>query len=218
MEITGRDNLPRGLAWPLSQAARRRRGDERVIATERRAAYDGIIRAHQADLVRAARRFCGGKEDQAQDLVQEAFVRGYKAFMDGRFQPGTNAKAWLLRILTNIFINDYRRAKRWDAQVDISTLTSDGESGPPELHADPAERPEVAVMDCTLDERLEQALSALSPDLRACVILVDVEGLEYAEAAEALGIPIGTVRSRLSRARFQLHAKLYDYAQSRRWI
>jgi len=218
MDIVVEDKLPGMRGRQLSRAAMPERGDQQLIVSERRAAYDSIIRRHQADLIRTARRLCGGREDQAQDLVQEAFVRGYKAFMDGRFQPGTNARAWLLRSLTNIFINEYRRTKRWDAQVDLDTLTAEGETGPVEAQADSSERPDEALLNSTLDERLEKALYSRSPDLRTCVTLVDIEGMEYAEAAEALGIPIGTVRSRLSRARFQLHASLYDYAQSRRWL
>jgi RNA polymerase sigma-70 factor, ECF subfamily len=184
----------------------REKPDPEPVA-ERRAAYEEIIRLCQAELLRVSRRLCSGREDQAQDLVQEALVRGYEAFLDGRFRNGTNARAWLLRILTNLFINDYRRRKRWEAPGGVSEAEAPG-----------TDKPESALLDQALDERLEKALASLTPELCACVVLVDVEGWDYAEAAAALGIPIGTVRSRLSRARFQLHAKLFDYAQSKRWL
>ena len=185
-------------------------------AADRRAAYTRLVLAQEATLLRAARRLCGRNEDHAQDLTQEALVRGYEAFLAGRFAEGTNARAWLLRILTNFYINEYRHAQKWNAGVDVDTLTSQGEASPENLRAAPADRPEDALLTPMLDEPLERALAALSEELRTCVLLVDVQELDYAEAASALKIPIGTVRSRLSRARKTLHTLLYDYAQERR--
>ena len=174
------------------------------------------MREVEADLMRAAKRLCGRQEDRAQDLAQEAIIKGYQAFIEGRFIPGTNARAWLLRILTNTFITEYNHRQKWDAGVDVETLTAGGETGPESLQAHAADQPETALLNSTLDEPLERALAALSPELRACVLLVDIEGAEYAEAAQIFNIPIGTVRSRLSRARMQLHDLLYHYAQERR--
>lgn len=182
----------------------------------RRAAFEAILRDVEADLMRAARRLCGRQEDRAQDLAQEAIIKGYQAFIEGRFTLGTNARAWLLRILTNTYITEYNHKQKWDAGVDVETLTAGGEVGPESLQAHAADQPETALLNATLDEPLERALAALSPELRACVLLVDVEGAEYAEAAQIFQIPIGTVRSRLSRARMQLHDSLYRYAQERR--
>jgi RNA polymerase sigma-70 factor (ECF subfamily) len=171
----------------------------------RRAAFEGLAKEQQAGLLRAARRLCAGDEDGAQDLVQDTLVAAYAAYLEDRFREGSNARAWLLRILTNRFLNVSRRRQRWEAGIDLETLTAGGEGGPPSLHAGVAETPHAALMAGTLDEPLERALLALSRDLRACVVLVDVEGMEYSEAAAALGVPIGTIRSRLSRARLQLH-------------
>lgn len=182
---------------------------------KRRAAFTQIMEAHEVSLLRAARRMCGTREEMAQDLVQDTLVKAYRAYVDGRFEEGTNARAWLLRILTNCFITDYNRRQKWDATVDVDTLTAEGEIGPESLRATPADRPEEALMANTLDEPLEKALDNLSNDLRACVVLVDIEELTYDEAALALGVPIGTVRSRLFRARQQLHAILYTYGQQR---
>ncbi|WP_165863899.1 sigma-70 family RNA polymerase sigma factor [Capsulimonas corticalis] len=181
-----------------------------------RAEFAQIARDTESRLLRAARRMAQGDEDRAADLAQNALVRGYEAFLQGRFMPGSNAYAWLLRIMTNDYINSYRHSKKWDAGVDVDTLTRGGETAPPSAHAAPEDRPDTALLSGIMDEELERALASLSEPLRMCVMLVDVEGLDYAEAAAALNIPIGTVRSRLSRARMMLHERLVDYARSRR--
>jgi RNA polymerase sigma-70 factor (ECF subfamily) len=183
--------------------------------TSKRAKFAGIARDHEMALMRTANRLCRGDSDRAADLVQDALVRAYESYLDGRFEDGTNARAWLLRILTNLFINDYRRRKRWDAGVDLDTLTASGETGPEATRAAPGDTPGVTLIEGLLDEELEMALKMLSPLLRSCVVLVDIEGLEYSEAASSLGIPIGTVRSRLARARMQLHDLLMDFARRR---
>jgi len=185
---------------------------------DKRKAYAEIAKQYQADLLLAARRLCKGNEDRAQDHVQDALIRGYQAFLDGRFLTGSNARAWLIRILTNSFINAYRRSQRWDAAIDVDTLTSGGEAGPASTHAPSDEIPGHSLVEQTLDDALEKALNSLSNGLRVCVILVDIEGLDYAEAAAALDIPVGTVRSRLSRARIQLHETLQEFAKDRRLI
>ena len=172
---------------------------------KRRQAFTQVIRQQEATLLRAARRLCGG-EDQAQDLVQDTLVKGYAAYVDGRFAEGTNARAWLLRILTNHYITEYNRRQKWDAPLDVATLAMDGGAVPDALRAAPSSGPEALLLADTLDEPLETALAAISPDLRACVVMVDIEEVSYEDAARALDIPIGTVRSRLFRARQQLHA------------
>lgn len=155
-----------------------------------------------------------GDKDRAQDLVQDALVRGYQAFAGGQFAEGSNARAWLLRILTNGFLND-ERDRKLRAGLSLDAVTSGGEGGPEATHAPAHERPDAALLAGTLDEPLEQALAALPEGQRACVLLVDVEGLGYAEAAEALDIPVGTVRSRLATARLKLHSLLSKEARSR---
>lgn len=190
--------------------------DEAGNAEQRRAAFGALVEQHEADLLRVARRLCQGKDDQAQDLVQDALVRAYQAYRAGQFAAGHNVRAWFVRILTNHFINEYRRDKRWNAGVNVDTLTAGGETGPPATHAVPADTPGARLIAQTLDEPLEQALAGLPDAMRLCVVLVDVEGWEYAEAAQMLNIPIGTVRSRLARARLQLQDLLADYARDRR--
>lgn len=115
-------------------------------------------------------------------------------------------------------INDYHFRRRRQNCVDIESVTSAGEAGPVETHASAADTPGVALLAETLDEELETALRRLSEGLRRCVVLVDIEGREYAEAAQLLGIPVGTVRSRLSRARVQLFGLLHGYARERRLV
>ena len=176
-----------------------------------------LLRRHEQELRRAARRLCRGDEDRAQDLAQDALLRACDACLCGRFQEGTNTRAWFLRILTNLSINEYHQSRR-RASFDFDVLTSGGEAGPVQTHAAPHDMPGVALLAETLDEEVEQALTLLSESLRRCVILVDLEGREYAEAAQILGVPVGTVRSRLSRARGQLCARLHSYAQERRLV
>src|SRR5476651_1289919 len=94
------------------------RSDEQSHA-RRRAAFATLLDQHESALLRAARRLCAGNEDEARDLYQDAAIKAYSAYLDGRFQHGTNARAWLLRILTNGFINDYHHKKRWTDPSDI---------------------------------------------------------------------------------------------------
>ena len=177
-----------------------------------RTAFRELLRRHEPDLRRAARRLCRGDEDRAQDLAQDALVRAYEACLSGRFRAGGDGRAWLLRILTNLSINEYHRRNRRPT-VDFDDLTSAGDGGPVQTHAAAGDVPGVSLMAETLDEELEQALAALPAGQRLCVELVDVAGWEYGEAARALHVPIGTVRSRLSRARGQLQGQLRAYAR-----
>ena len=185
-------------------------------AKQKRSGFEKIIEAQQAVLLRAARRLYNNREDQAQDLVQDTLLKGYGAFLENKFEEGTNARAWLLRIMTNLFITDYNRKKKWEADVDFDNVVSEGSSGLEALQAPPADQPEAALVANVMDEPLEKALATLSPDLRVCLVMIDIEEVSYDEAAIALEIPIGTVRSRLFRARQRLHGLLQEYAKQRR--
>lgn len=183
-----------------------------------REAFMRMVRQCESNLVAAARRLCRGGEECAQELVQDALVRAYDAYRRGLFRDGNAPQPWFLRIMTNGFINEYRRKQKWDAGIDVETLTAGGETGPAATHAAAADTPGHALLSASFDEPLQRALDSLPDSLRLCVLLVDVENVSYDEAAEALKIPVGTVRSRLSRARFKLAEMLHDYAQDRRLI
>ena len=185
---------------------------------DKRRDFAALAHQHETALIRAAQRLCRGRQDQAQDFAQDTLVRAYQAYLDGRFQQGSNAWPWLLRILTNLFINDLNHHRRWDADVDLDTLTLSGNAGPAQTHAAPADVPGTDLMARTLDEELEHALAMLSDSLRVCILLCDMEGLSYEETAQTLGIPIGTVRSRLARGRMKLHDLLQDFAKQHGYL
>jgi len=173
----------------------------------KRERFAEIALQHQSTLLRISRNYCQGNDALAQDLVQDALISGYKAYLDGGFQEGTNAKAWLIRILTNAFLNDYRRRKKWESNKDIE----EGSNIPaPRTH-----EPDAAILEQILDGPIEEALARLPEAQRMCVTLVDIEGFDYAEAAIALQCPIGTIRSRLARGRTALYDDLAAYARSR---
>jgi len=146
--------------------------------------------------MRVAMRMTGGNMDRASDVVQEAIVNGYRAFMKGSLNDISGFKPWMLRILTNEVYATTARESRTvptDKIDDMVEATQEKDSGF-----------EKGLMDQILDPALELALKALNPDQRMLVTLIDIEELDYAEAAEILNIPMGTVRSRLARARMQL--------------
>ncbi len=156
--------------------------------------------------------------DSAEDLVQDTLVHAFQGF--SRFKCGTNLKAWLMRIMLNLFISQYREQKRTVPTVSLEGLLEELALGEEcaELLTDEAISPEDIVMSRVMDEEVAKALQKLPEPFREVVILCDLEGLSYAETAQALGIPIGTVRSRLSRAREMLRQLLWNYAKSRRLI
>jgi RNA polymerase sigma-70 factor (ECF subfamily) len=148
--------------------------------------------------------------NEAQDLVQDALVRAYR-FQD-HFQPGTNLKAWLLRILTNNFINHYRRFARERKALEHEEGSPVGE-GVMSRDALRGLHDSVALaQEGLLRKEILDALDSLPEDYRVIIVLADVEELSYKEIAETLSIPIGTVMSRLHRARKLLQKELYEQA------
>lgn len=141
--------------------------------------------------------------EEAEDLAQEAIVRAYEAF--DRFD-GTNFKAWMLRIVTNLFINKYRQRQRGPI------LNSLDEENALEPVGNEAEVPDRILFDHALGAEIEEALAKVPEDFRMAVILSDLEGLSYQEIADATGVPIGTVRSRLARGRAMLRRQLESFA------
>ncbi|MGE0770160.1 MAG: sigma-70 family RNA polymerase sigma factor [Cyclobacteriaceae bacterium] len=148
-------------------------------------------------------------EDDAKDLVQDTYMKAYR-FIES-FQRGTNAKAWLFRILKNSFINEYRKKSKEPSKVDYQEVESYYNSDDVDRQITTDLRVE-SLQDMIGDE-ISNALNALDVDFRTVIILCDLEGFKYDEMAKILDIPIGTVRSRLHRARNLLKEKLSEYAK-----
>ena len=149
-------------------------------------------------------------EDDAKDLVQDTYMKAYR-FINS-FQEGTNSKAWLYRILKNSFINDYRKKSKQPSKIDYQEV---------EQFYNSEDTPSNATVDLRMEttkdmigDEISNALNSLAIDFRTVVILCDLEGFTYEEMAKILDIPIGTVRSRLHRARNLLREKLGAYAMS----
>ena len=149
-------------------------------------------------------------EADANDLVQEAYLKAFR-FID-KYIPGTNAKAWLFKILKNAFINQYRKKSRRPTQVDYEEITS---------YHDSEDASYVDFFDLRheifqgmMGDEVTNAINALPIDFRTVILLCDIEGFTYEEISKIIDIPIGTVRSRLHRARNMLKATLSEYAKS----
>jgi RNA polymerase sigma-70 factor (ECF subfamily) len=150
----------------------------------------------------------------AEDLVQETMLRAYRAF--DRFEPGTNLKAWLFRILTNAYINTYRKRQREPQKVSQDQIEDfDLYQELKDHDSQFAETPESIVLDSLLDSDIVRAIEDLPEQFRLAVVLSDMEGFSYAEMAEIMDVPMGTVMSRLHRGRKALQRRLWDLARER---
>jgi RNA polymerase sigma-70 factor, ECF subfamily len=166
--------------------------------------FDDEALPHLDALYRVALRFTADPS-QAEDLVQDTMLKAYRAWK--QYRPGTNAKGWLLTILRNTFINDYRRRRHEPIAMDLEGIE------PYALDRSMQEAdPEGTFFSQIVDDKVLQAIDALPTEFREVLVLSDVEGMRYAEIAETLQIPVGTVKSRLFRARRQLQADLYAHA------
>src|SRR5690349_16406001 len=169
---------------------------------------------YMSALYAAALRMTRNPSD-AEDLVQETFLRAYRGF--GGFEQGTNLKAWLYRILTNTFINQYRAKKRrfdeseLDEAEDLYLYRRLGGLEAATL----GRSAEDELMDWFTDAEVKAAVEALPEQFRMAVLLADIEGFSYKEIAEILDIPIGTVMSRLHRGRSRLQERLWEFGRER---
>lgn len=168
-------------------------------------------------LYSAALRMTRNSAD-AEDLVQETYLKAYRAY--GRFEAGTNLKAWMYRILTNTYINAYRKKQRRPDEQDLDEVEDlylyrriGGLEG-----AALGRSAEDELMDLFGEAEVKEAVEALPEHYRLPILLADVEGFAYKEIAEILDVPIGTVMSRLHRGRKQLQKRLYAFAEQRRLL
>jgi RNA polymerase sigma-70 factor (ECF subfamily) len=168
---------------------------------------------HKAALYNYALKIAGNSDD-AHDLVQETYYKAYRYF--DKFQSGTNSKAWMFMILKNSFINDYRKSKREPYKLDYEQIQNFYENVK-------SDRSQTNNLDSEyynnlLDDELTDAIDKLPSKMREVFLLCDLDGNSYEETAELVGCPIGTVRSRLHRARYMLQDILFDYAKERGFL
>jgi RNA polymerase sigma-70 factor (ECF subfamily) len=210
------------MSIPTSSSAGRAAGtmapaetvDRRASETEaeRTLRFETDALQYLDQLYAAAMRMTRNPAD-AEDVVQETFAKAYASFH--QFTPGTNLKAWLYRILTNTYINSYRKKQR-EPQLSDGESVEDWQLARAESHTSSGlKSAETVALENLPDSDVKDALQQLAPDFRLAVFLADVEGFSYKEIAEIMGTPIGTVMSRLNRGRTQLRKLLADYARDR---
>ncbi|MEP0710835.1 sigma-70 family RNA polymerase sigma factor [Algoriphagus sp.] len=187
----------------MSEVQRRKYSQE-----EKNAIFDGEFMPHIDSMYNFGYRLTFDGDD-AKDLVQDTYLKAYR-FINS-FEQGTNAKAWLFRILKNSFINEYRKKSKQPTKVDYQEVETYYNSDDVHYQSTSDLRAE-SVKDMLGDE-ISNALNSLAVDFRTVIILCDLEGFTYEEMAKIHDIPIGTVRSRLHRARNLLKEKLQSYAQ-----
>ncbi len=174
-------------------------------AEQRRREFEEEALVHLDALYGLGLRLSGGDEPRAEDLVQEAMLKAYRAW--DRFEAGTNCRAWLMTILRNTFINQFRRQKARPNSVEFD-LVAERPSSESLYEADPEGR----IFRHIIDDEVIAAIDELPEEFRVAIVLSDIEGLSYQEVAELMEIPVGTVKSRLFRARKRLQERLYEYA------
>lgn len=210
------DSMPTEISTPDSSSAGElvRVDREKETAAERTKRFERDALQYMNQLYAAAMRYTRNPED-AQDLVQDTYAKAYTSFH--QFEPGTNLKAWLYRVLTTTFINNYRKDQR-RPQTSDSEL-EDWQLAEASSHtSDQGKSTEDVVLENLPDSDIKNALAQIPEEFRMVVYLADVEGFSYKEIAEIVGVPAGTVMSRLHRGRKQLREKLTDYARERGYV
>lgn len=179
--------------------------------------FEAIVGEHLDGLFGAALRLTRNRT-RAEDLLQETFLRAWRSFHT--FQPGTNVRAWLYRILMNASIDGYRKSEREPEVVDHEDVDEFYLYSRVQESDDyrRAGNPEEVLLANLMDADVKGALDSLPEAFRNVVVLADIEGFSYREIAEIVGVPIGTVMSRLHRGRRQLQVKLWEYARRARYV
>ena len=183
--------------------------DFRRQSDRARAEFEGLVQEHLDTLYAAALRLTRNGKD-AEDLVQDAVLRAYRFF--DKFERGTNFRAWIFKILTNTFINRYRRVVKERSLVEGPEQEAVQDQFVSREAAAHAADPENAFFDRLVSDDVVKAIDALPIDFRMVVILADLQEFSYKEIAEILSIPVGTVMSRLFRGRRLLEKALMGYA------
>lgn len=174
----------------------------------KRKQFEAEALPHMDALYRTALRMTKNQSD-AEDLVQETMVKAYR-FWD-KFEPGSNCRAWLFKIMTNIFINEYRSKSRTPVSVNMDDIDDNFLYG--QLAAfSPEKNPEEQLFAKIFDDDVKKAIEELPDDFRLVVVLSFLEDFSYQEIADIVDLQLGTVKSRLHRGRKLLQKKLYDYA------
>lgn len=175
--------------------------------------FDSIVISQSAALKSFALKMTND-EDEAEDLLQDTLLKAFRFF--DKFEKGTNAKAWLFQIMKNTFINNYRKTSKEPYKVDYEDVQNFYET----IKADEVKTQHFQgdAFSDILDDELTDALSKLPDDFRTIVFLSDIEGYSYEEIANFVDCPIGTVRSRLHRARKMLYSLLYNYAYDKGFV
>ncbi len=174
-------------------------------AEDKRRAFEAMVAHDWERFHRYAYRLCGGHADDAEDLLSETLIDAFRAFDTYR---GEGFDRWFFRMITTNRIDMARRAKVRRADSLDSAYENDGELQAREIADDLATTPERRLLDPIYSEEVQRSLDALPEDFRACLLLCDVEGMDYQEIATTLSIPVGTVRSRIHRARHQMRKAL----------
>ena len=172
-------------------------------------AFNRLVLAYQDMVFNQAYRMMGEK-DAAEDATQTAFISAYKNIQKFR---GGSFKAWLLRIVTNACYDELRRKKRQPITALEPVNDDDEEIESPKWMVDPSESPEETLLRKELGDAIQRCLDELSPEFRSIVILVDIQGFDYKEAAQTVSKPIGTVKSRLARARLRMRDCLQGFRE-----
>lgn len=187
-----------------------------LAVKQKRNEFERQALVHLDAMYGAAYRLTRNPRD-AEDLVQDSLLRAFR-FWDS-FQQDSNCKAWLLRIVTNTFINEYQRRKRSREVLDAATAEQDATDGVL-VHSDANDKvsPEKAMLQSSVSDDVQRALESLPDDFRTAVILCDMQGLSYKEIAEIMECPVGTVMSRLFRGRKLLAAALREFAVAEGYV